>query len=98
MDVIINEEELFVDKSHVQILEDLLFNNGCNIDDLINESNYFVNKMIKIIKELRKEGYITYDNAVILSALEISNNTLDIAKKINKKSIIEGFFEEFGIL
>ena len=93
-----NEEELFEDKSHVQILEDLLFNNGCNIDDLINESNYFVNKMIKIIKELRKEGRITDNTAVILSDLEISENTLDIAKKINKKEVIRGLFEEFDIL
>lgn len=80
-----NEEDIFTDKNHIQVLEDLLFNNSCNIDDLINESEYFVNKMIKIIKELRKEGYILDETAVILSDLEISDNTLDIAKKINKK-------------
>ena len=68
------------------------------IDDLINESDYFVNKMIKIIKELRKEGYITDDTAVILSDLEISDNTLEIAKKINNKETIKGFFEEFKML
>ncbi len=93
-----NEEEIFEDKNHIQALEDLLFNNGCNTDDLINESDYFVNKMIKIIKELRKEGYISDNAAVILSDLEISDNTLEIAKKTNKKEIIKGFFEEFGIL
>ena len=54
--------------------------------------------MIKIIKELRKEGYITDDTAVILSDLEISDNTLEIAKKINNKETIKGFFKEFGIL
>ena len=91
-----NEEEIFEDKNHVQALEDLLFNNGCNIDDLINESEYFVNKLIKIIKELRKEGYIADDTAVILSDLEISDNTLAIAKKINNKGTIKGFFEEFN--
>ena len=93
-----NEEEIFDDKNHIQVLEDLLFNNGCNIDDLINESDYFVNKMIKIIKELRKEGYITDDTAVILSDLEISDNTFKIAKKINNKETIKGFFEEFKML
>ena len=92
-----NEEEIFDDKNHIQVLEDLLFNNDCNIDDLINESDYFVNKMIKIIKELRKEGYISDNTAVILSDLEISDNTLEIAKKINKKETIKGFFEEFGV-
>lgn len=51
-----NEEEIFDEKNHIQVLEDLLFNNDCNVDDLINESDYFVNKMIKIIKELRKKG------------------------------------------
>ena len=54
--------------------------------------------MIKIIKELRKEGYITDDTAVILSDLEISDNTLEIAKKINNKETIKGFFEEFKML
>lgn len=90
-----DEEEIFEDKNHVQVLEDLLFNNGCNIDDLISESDYFVNKMIKIIKELRKEGYITDNTAVILSNLEISDSTLEIVKKINKKETIKGFLEEF---
>ena len=93
-----NEEEIFEDKNHIQVLEDLLFNNGCNIDDLINESDYFVNKMIKIIKELRKDRYIPDNTAVILSDLEISDNTLEIAKKINKKETIKGFFEEFRFL
>ena len=79
------------------MLDDLLFNNGCNTDDLINESDYFVNKMIKIIKELRKEGYITDDTAVILSDLEISENTLHVAKKINKKETIKDFVEKFGM-
>ena len=92
-----NEEEIFDDKNHIQVLEDLLFNNDCNIDDLINESDYFVNKMIKIIKELRKDRYIPDNTAVILSDLEISDNTLEIAKKINKKETIKGFFEEFGV-
>lgn len=90
-----NEEEIFDNKNHIQVLEDLLFNNGCNIDDLINESDYFVNKMIKIIKELRKEGYITDDTAVILSNLEISDKTLEIVKKINNKETIKCFFEVF---
>ena len=53
--------------------------------------------MIKIIRELRKEGHITDDTAVILSNLEISENTLNIAKKINKKETIKGFAEEFGM-
>ena len=92
-----NEEKIFDDLKHPQVLEDLLFNNGCNTDDLINESDYFVNKMIKIIRELRKEGYITEDTAVILSDLEISENTVNIAKKINKKETIKGFVEEFGM-
>ena len=90
-----NEEEIFEEKNHIQVLEDLLFNNGCNTDDLINESDYFVNKMVKIVKELRKEGYISDDTAVIISDLEISDNTLEIAKKINKKETIQGFFEAF---
>ena len=90
-----NEEEIFEEKNHIQVLEDLLFNNGCNTEDLINESDYFVNKMIKIVKELRKEGYISDDTAVIISDLEISDNTLEIAKKINKKETIQGFFEAF---
>lgn len=51
--------------------------------------------MIKIIKELRKEGYFLDTTAVILSDLEISENTFEIAKKINKKEIIKGFFNEF---
>ena len=93
-----NEEEIFDEKNHIQVLEDLLFNNDCNVDDLINESDYFINKMIKMIKDLRKEGYIAYDTAVILSDLEISENTLNISKKINKKEAIKGFLEEFGIL
>ena len=63
------------------MLYDLLFNNGCNIDDLINESDYFVSKMNKIIEELRKEGYIADDITVILSNLEISDKTLEILKK-----------------
>ena len=92
-----NEEKIFDDLNHPQVLEDLLFNNGCNTDDLINESDYFVNKMIKIIRELRKEGHITDDTAVILSNLEISENTLIIAKKINKKETIKGFAEKFGM-
>lgn len=92
-----NEEKIFDDLNHPQVLEDLLFNNGCNTDDLINESDYFVNKMIKIIRELRKEGHITDDTAVILSNLEISENTLNIAKKINKKETIKGFAEKFGM-
>ena len=92
-----NEEKILDDLNHTQVLEDLLFNNGCNTDDLINESDYFVNKMIKIIKELRKEGYITDDTAVILSDLEISENTLQVAKKINKKETIKDFVEKFGM-
>ena len=54
--------------------------------------------MIKMIKDLRKEGYIAHDTAVILSDLEISENALNISKKINKKEAIKGFLEEFGIL
>ena len=92
-----NEEKIFDDPNHMQVLEDLLFNTGCKADDLINGSDYFVDKMIKIIRELRKEGYITDDTAVILSDLEISENTLSIAKKINKKETIKGFVEEFGM-
>lgn len=90
-----NEEEIFDEKNHKQVLEDLLFNNDCNVDDLINESDYFVNKMIKIIKELRKEGYIADDIIVILSNLEISDKTLEIVKKINNKETIKCFFEVF---
>ena len=93
-----NEKEIFDEKNHIHVLEDLLFNNDCNVDDLINESDYFVNKMIKIIKDLRKEGYIAYDTAIILSDLEISENALIISKKINKKETIKGFLEEFRIL
>ena len=92
-----NEEKIFDDLNHPQVLEDLLFNTGCKADDLINGSDYFVNKMIKIIRELRKEGYITDDTAVILSDLEISEKTLSIAKKINKKETIKGFVDEFGM-
>lgn len=91
-----NKENIFKDITHQQVLEDLLFNNGCNIDDLINESDYFVNKMIKIIKELRKEGYILDNTAVILSGLEISENALTLAKKINNKEIIKGFVAEYN--
>ena len=91
-----NEEKIFDDLKHPQVLEDLLFNNGCNTDNLINESDYFVNRMIKVIRELRKEGYIIDDTAVILSELEISENTLNIAKKINKKEVIKDFVEKFG--
>ena len=90
-----NEEEIFDEKNHIQLLEDLLFNNDCNVDDLINKSDYFVNKMIKIIKELRKEGYIADDITVILSNLEISDKTLEIVKKINNKETIKCFFEVF---
>lgn len=90
-----NEEEIFDEKNHIQVLEDLLFNNDCNVDDLINESDYFVNEMIKIIKELRKEGYIADDITVILSNLEISDKTLEIVKKINNKETIKCFFEVF---
>lgn len=79
-----NEEKIFEDKNHIQVLEDLLFNKDCNVDDLINESDYFVNKMINIIKELRKEGYIEDSTSVILSNLEVSDKTLEIANKINK--------------
>ena len=61
-----------------------MFNKDCNVDDLINESDYFVNKMINIIKELRKEGYIDDSTSVILSNLEVSDKTLEIANKINK--------------
>ncbi len=86
-----DEEEIFTDKRHVQVLEDLLFNNGCDTDDLINGSDYFVSKMIRIVKDLRKEGCIPADVAVIVSALEISDNTINIAKKINQKEIIRGF-------
>ena len=92
-----NEEEIFDEKNHIQVLEELLFNNDCNVDDLINESDYFVNKMIKMIKDLRKEGHIVDNTAVILSNLEISENTLKISKKINKKETVKGFLEEFRI-
>ncbi|MDD4213038.1 MAG: hypothetical protein PHY42_06585 [Bacilli bacterium] len=90
-----NEEKIFNDLNHPQVLENLLLNNECNIDDLLNESDYFVNKMIKIIRELRKEGYITDDITVILSDLEIRDKTLEIAKKINNKETINGLLEEF---
>ena len=75
----------------MQVLEDILFNNRCNLDELINESEYFVKKMINIIKQLRKEGYISDNTAVILSDLEISDETISVAKKINKKETIIGF-------
>ena len=61
-----------------------MFNKDCNVDDLINESDYFVNKMINIIKELRKEGYIDDSTSVILSNLEVSDKTLEIVNNINK--------------
>ena len=85
------EEEIFHNKDHVRVLEELLFNNGCDTDDLINSSDYFTNKMIKIIKELRKEGHIAENTAVVLSDLEISEKTLNILKKINRPEIIKGF-------
>ena len=88
-----NAERIFQDMSHPQALEDLLFNNGCNVDDLINESEYFVNKMTKIIKELRKEELISDHVAVILSDLEVSEKTFEIAKKINKQDIVKGFLK-----
>ena len=47
--------------------------------------------MINIIKQLRKEGYISDNTAVILSDLEISDETISVAKKINKKETIIGF-------
>ena len=43
-----NEEKIFDDLKHPQVLEDLLFNSGCNTDDLINESDYFVKKIVYI--------------------------------------------------
>ena len=43
-------------------------------------------------------GELHDDIAVILSDLEISDNTLEIAKKMNKKETIKGFFEEFKML
>ena len=49
--------------------------------------------MIKIIKELRVAGYINDSTAVIISALELSENTFNIAKKINKKEIINPFIK-----
>lgn len=58
---------------------------------MITESDYFVKKMINIIKQLRKEGYISDNTTVILSDLEISDETISIAKKINKKETIIGF-------
>ena len=88
-----NEERIFQNMNHSQVLEDLLFNNGCSVDDPINESEYFVNKMIRIIKELRKEGLISEQTAVILSDLEVSEKTLEIAKKINNKDTVKGFFD-----
>lgn len=90
-----NEEEIFTDKNNIKSLEDLLFNNGCNIDDLMYDSDYFTDRMIKIIKELRKEGYISDETAVILSDLEISYKTLEIAKKINKAEAIKEFIDSF---
>ncbi len=92
-----NEEKIINDENYVQVLEDLLCEKGCNnLEYLSDESDYFVNKMIKIIKELRDLGYINDGTAVILSSLEISENTFSIAKKINSKDTIKGFFEEFG--
>ena len=84
-----DEEEVIVDKNHIQVFEDLLFNNDCDVNDLLYNGDYFVDRMTKIIKELRKEGYISDDTAVILSDLEISEKTLEIAKKINKKETIK---------
>ena len=92
-----NEVEIFAEKKHAQVLEDLLFNEGCNVDDLINESDYFVNRMIKIIKEIRKEGHVSDNLAIIISDLEVSENTIKIAKKINKKEVIKGFIDEYRI-
>lgn len=86
-----NEEAIFKEQNHIQTFEDLLFNNNCNIDDLIDESEYFVNKMVKIIKELRKEEIISSNTAIILSTLEITSNTITIAKKINNREIIKDF-------
>ena len=51
--------------------------------------------MIKIVKKLRKEGYILDETAVILSDLEISDNTLEIAQNINNKETIKGFLDYF---
>ena len=51
--------------------------------------------MTKIIKDLRKEGYIDNSTAVVLSELEISDATLSVAKKINPKETIKGFLEQF---
>lgn len=90
-----NEEEIFTDKNHIQVFEDWLFNNNCNIDDLIDSSTPFAEKMIKIIKELRTKGYINENTAVIISALEISKSTFDIAKKINPKNVIDPFIQNF---
>lgn len=86
-----NEFFIFDNNEHLQIFEDLLFNNECNIDDLIDESPYFVEKMVKIIKKLRKENYIADNCVIILSALEISDMTIKIAKKINDKQQILDF-------
>lgn len=87
-----DEEEIFTNKDHVQVLEDLLFNSGCEVNDLFGEENYFTDKMVKIVKELRKEGYIPDSTAVIISDLEISETTFNIAQKINKKETIKGFY------
>ena len=47
--------------------------------------------MVKIIKELRKEEIISSNTAIILSTLEITSNTITIAKKINNREIIKDF-------
>ena len=84
------EEEIFCNKDHVRVLEDLLFNAECNPDDLMNGSAYFTNKMVKIINDLRKEGHISENTAVVLSDLEIGENTLRILKRINPPTLIQG--------
>ena len=91
-----DEEKVITDNNHIQVLEDLLFNNDCDINDLLCEGVYFVERMTKIIKELRKEGYISDDTAVILSDLEISEKTFEIAKKINKKEAIKNMASALG--
>lgn len=91
-----DEEKVITDNNHIQVLEDLLFNNDCDINDLLCEGVYFVERMTKIIKELRKEGYISDDTAVILSDLEISEKTFEIAKKINKKETIKNMASALG--
>ena len=90
------EEAIFTEKEHIQAFEDILFNAHCDLDDLLG-GKYFTDKMIRIVKELRKEGYIAPETAVVLSGLEISEETFAIAQKINSKETAGKMANAFGV-